>query len=256
MNVNKTSNRLVENINKLQTVNENHRNITKIHQDINNYNNINNKRNNYINFNLEYLIKNISTINEETNLNDKRLINKNDKISPCLTEILFNRPSKNKKLNTINNHDNSLRTSLKTLPLNNTIYYKNDLNDISNNNNIRELELEENEKLNKKEINLMENNFNDNNNPNILTRINIIENENVLTLKEINNIIEIEENLENNEKNLNEKLKQIRKTVNTLKINTYDSNSTNEINYGYKTQIFSEEELNKEVQKINDKVKK
>jgi hypothetical protein len=261
MNINKTSKKSIKNANELigKIENEKHKNLNKTN---------NNKKNNYINTNrnsFEYLINNIPSINEETKSNDRRLLNDNNKISPCLPEILFNRPSKSKKLKNVNYNYNNLRISLKTLQLNNTIPYKKNLLQDDNNNTQKELESEVINKINEKDFinskmlnsinNIEHEHINENINEHINGHLNENENENEIILNELDNIIEIEENLENNKEDLNKKLKQIRKTVNTLKRNTYDSNSTNEINYASKIPIFSEEELNKEVQKINDHVK-
>ena len=56
------------------------------------------------------------------------------------------------------------------------------------------------------------------------------------------------------DEDLNKKIEEIKRTVSELKLQNYDSNSTNDFNYGNKTHIFSEEELNKEVAKVNEKV--
>lgn len=178
--------------------------------------------------NIEFLLKDYLSTNEEIKFNDRPLTNQ--KKSPCLIETLYNKPPLVNKLKDKNISNRSLRISFKDRKF-------------DREENIKEnIKIESDEKINK-------DNF-------LPQKINAEDNE--ITLKDLDNIIEIEENKANNNfdigGDLNLKVKEIKKTVSDLKLSNYDSNSTNDICNSLKSPVFSEEELMREVDKVNQNV--
>ena len=214
----------------------------------------------------ELLFNNVLSTNEEIKQNDRPLIFTNT-ISPSLRETLYNKPSTMKNLIKGNNTEkkenvNNLRISLKnTQPQFN---YKRKLFSDGN------IDTEEKIKNNGENFTLLENVNKEekikDNEGNLTLPEKINKEENEIILKDLdhdndidNDIddddIDIEQNNDNiNKEDLNEKIKEIKRTVSELKLLNYDSNSTNDV--AIKSPIFSEEELNKEIDKVNEKVNK